>query len=129
MPPGGRLRRPPGARDLPNLCPLAERHHDAAAQAQWIAGGPAHVDLQPRLRAAGVHPVDRRAERSGRGSGRTDTLDVEVHGDGGVVTENPTAEVSVPNSGSGCSTTGAAGVGLLSGVVALLGLAIRRREG
>jgi large repetitive protein len=69
-----------------------------------------------------------RAERSWRNSGRTYTLDFEVYGDGGVIVESPTAEVTVPKSASGCSTTGSAGVGLLSGMVALLGLAIRRRE-
>jgi MYXO-CTERM domain-containing protein len=73
--------------------------------------------------------LDLRAERSWRGSGRVYTLEFEVYGDGGAVTDTATGEVTVPLSSHGCSAQGAAGsTGLLVGMLSLMGLALRRRE-
>lgn len=94
------------------------------------APGPADGATTGDIDLAATGELQLRAERSWRGDGRVYTLEFEVYGEGGAVTDTAEAEVTVPLSASGCSSTssnGAAG-GILAGLVGLLGLAIRRRR-
>jgi MYXO-CTERM domain-containing protein len=114
---------------------------DAVTDAVWAlvdvtsnepddAPGAADGSTTGDIDLAATGELQLRAERDWRGSGRIYTLEFEVYGEGGAVTDTATAEVTVPLSASGCSSTGKGGAagGLLAGMVGLLGLAIRRRR-